>query len=159
MPKDGLMSVCHSQGEAGLGMTPPQASLHPWGGGHSGPPLWGHALCMGMHPQECPGMFPAGLAQVFAVKPMAYLGSGRGLPLFRGGWKSWPASVMLPQPKQPDGRYPQAAQGSIFALEDPLSCKSKGHFYYYFQLLHDSYYSSALTSAINNNRIVNHCSF
>jgi len=47
----------------------------------------------------------------------------------------------------------------IFVLEDPLSCKSKRHFYYYFQLLHDSYYSSALTSAINNNRIVNYCSF
>lgn len=46
-----------------------------------------------------------------------------------------------------------------FVLEDPLSCKSKQHFYYYFQLLHDSYYSSALTSAINNNRIVNYCSF
>jgi len=85
--------------------------------------------CCMVCPQEHPG-HPSGLAQLFA---------GRCCQVF-------PASPGL------------GSVIPIFVLEDSLSCKSKWHFYY-FQLLHDSYYSSALTSAINNNRIVNYCSF
>lgn len=118
--------------------------------------------CMGC-PRECPGQPPPGLAQVFAVRLMADLGSGRCLPLVQGGENLDPHPECSQNPKGCCQVSPASSGlGFIipnFVLEDPLSCKSKRHFYYYFQLLHDSYYSSALTSAINNNRIVNYCSF
>lgn len=114
-------------------------------------------------PRECPGQPPPGLAQVFAVRLMADLGSGRCLPLVQGGENLDPHPECSHNPKGRRQVSPASSGlGFIipnFVLEDPLSCKSKRHFYYYFQLLHDSYYSSALTSAINNNRIVNYCSF
>lgn len=147
--------LCHSQFEAGLRMLLAQAFPCLWGG-HSSPAPLGHST-QGIHRDTL------GLGQVFVVRLMADLESARCLALVQGD-----KNLDL-HPEcccNPNGccQVSPASSGlgflnPIFVLEDPLPCESKRHFYYYFQLLHDSYCSSALTSAINNNRIVNYCSF
>lgn len=148
-----MVPVCHSHWEAGPGMPPPQVSLCPQGG-HSGPALL-HGVPRGTAPvRPCPGDCSEADGRSEVRKRFAYTSGSKNLDL---------------HPKRccnPGGCYQVSPASSelgfillIFVLEDLLSCKPKRHFYYYFQLLHDSYYSSALTSAINNNRIVNYCSF
>lgn len=111
------------------------------------------------HPRGC--QYPKGLVHMFALRLVSDLGSGGCFPLAQGSEHLYPRPECCGKPRSCCQVSPASVRlGFIiltFVLEDPLSCKSKRHFY--FQLLHDSYYSSALTSAINNNRIVNYCSF